>query len=74
MPNKTYIPKEEKTALGYKAGKERLCFFGEEAAGDSNHQTENPTAPKGIWKGQLALIWRSNKKAFLRIGLPAILC
>ncbi|XP_039605684.1 tigger transposable element-derived protein 1-like [Polypterus senegalus] len=76
MPYRTYIAREEKTALGHKAGKERLTLlFGGNAAGDFKlkpllvYQAENPRALKGIWKGQLPVVWRSNKKAWVTLQI-----
>ncbi|XP_054569450.1 tigger transposable element-derived protein 1-like [Eptesicus fuscus] len=71
MPTHKYIAKEEKTALGHKASKERLSLLlGANAAGDFKLKplvclTENPRAIKGIWKGLLPVIWKSNKKAWM---------
>uniref|UniRef100_A0A3P8SAK2 HTH CENPB-type domain-containing protein n=1 Tax=Amphiprion percula TaxID=161767 RepID=A0A3P8SAK2_AMPPE len=76
MPARTYIAKEEETASGYKASKERLTLLlGANAAGDFKlkpllvYLTENPRALKGIWKGQLPIIWRSNKKAWVTLEI-----
>ena len=74
MPNRTYIAKEEKTAPGHKAGKERLTLLlGGNAAGDYKlkpmlvYQAENPRAFKGVWKATLPVHWKSNKKAWVTI-------
>ncbi|KAK1327439.1 hypothetical protein QTO34_014153 [Cnephaeus nilssonii] len=70
MPTRTYIGKEEKTASGHKASKERLSLLlGANAAGDFKLKAlvclaENPMAIKCIWKGLLPVIWKSNKKAW----------
>ena len=76
MPNRTYIAKEEKSAPGHKAGKERLTLLlGGNAAGDCKlkpmlvYQAANPRALKGVWKGQLPVIWKSNKKAWVTLVL-----
>jgi len=76
MPSRTYIAKEEKTAPGHKAGKERLTLLlGGNAAGDCKlkpmlvYQAENPRAFKGIWKSQLPVIWKANKKAWVTLKL-----
>ncbi|XP_066952519.1 tigger transposable element-derived protein 1-like [Macrobrachium rosenbergii] len=68
MPTHTYIAKEV-MALGHKVSKERLTLLlGANAAGDFKlkptlvYLAENPRALKGNWKGQLSLIWKSNKK------------
>ena len=76
MPSRTYIAKEEKSAPGHKAGKERLTLLlGGNAAGDCKlkpllvYQSENPRALRGVWKGQLPVIWKSNKKAWVTLVL-----
>uniref|UniRef100_A0A3Q1EIV1 HTH CENPB-type domain-containing protein n=1 Tax=Acanthochromis polyacanthus TaxID=80966 RepID=A0A3Q1EIV1_9TELE len=76
MPACTYIAKEEEAAAGHKANKERLTLLlGANAAGDFKlkpllvHLTENPRALQGIWKGQLPVIWRSNKKAWVTLEI-----
>ena len=76
MPGRTYIAKEEKAAPGHKAAKERLTLLlGGNAAGDCKlkpmlvYQAENPRAFKGIWKGSLPVIWKSNKKAWVTLVL-----
>lgn len=76
MPNRTYIAKEEKSAPGHKASKERLTLLlGGNAAGDFKlkpllvYQAENPRALKGIWKSQLPVIWKSNKKAWVTLAV-----
>ncbi|KAL7854460.1 hypothetical protein SRHO_G00166500 [Serrasalmus rhombeus] len=76
MPNRTYIAKEEKSAPGHKASKERLTLLlGGNAAGDYKlkplllYQAENPRALKGIWKGQLPVIWNANKKAWVTLAV-----
>ncbi|KAM4045427.1 tigger transposable element-derived protein 1-like [Anomaloglossus baeobatrachus] len=79
LPNRTYIAKEEKSAPGHKVGKERLTLLlGGNAAGDYKlkpmlvYQAENPRALKGISKGQLPVIWKSNRKAWSGIVPPKI--
>ncbi|XP_064118793.1 tigger transposable element-derived protein 1-like [Macrobrachium nipponense] len=74
MPNRTYLSKEEKSAPGHKAGKERLTLlFGANASGDLKlkpllvYLAENPRAFKGIFKSQLPVIWKSNKKAWVTL-------
>ncbi|XP_070256816.1 tigger transposable element-derived protein 1-like [Myotis yumanensis] len=75
MPTRTHIAKEEKTASGHQASKERLTLLlGANAAGDFKLKplvclAENPRAPNGIWKGQLPVIWKSNKKAWVTLGV-----
>ncbi|XP_036182980.1 tigger transposable element-derived protein 1-like [Myotis myotis] len=71
----TQIAKEEKTASGHQASKERLTLLlGANAAGDFKLKplvclAENPRAPKCIWKGQLPVIWKSNKKAWVTLSV-----
>ncbi|XP_064099530.1 tigger transposable element-derived protein 1-like [Macrobrachium nipponense] len=74
MPNCTYLSKEEKSAPGHKAGKERLTLlFGANASSDLKlkpllvYLAENPRAFKGIFKSQLPVIWKSNKKAWVTL-------
>ncbi|XP_069611020.1 tigger transposable element-derived protein 1-like [Ranitomeya imitator] len=76
LPNRTYIAKEEKSAPGHKVGKERLTLLlGGNAAGDYKlkpmlvYQAENPRALKGISKGQLPVIWKSNRKAWVTLAV-----
>ncbi|XP_068235714.1 tigger transposable element-derived protein 1-like [Palaemon carinicauda] len=75
MPNRTYITKEEKSAPGHKASKERLTLLlGGNAASDFKlkpllvYQAENPRALKGIWKSQLPVIWKTNKKSWVTLA------
>ncbi|XP_045104158.1 tigger transposable element-derived protein 1-like [Portunus trituberculatus] len=75
MPDRTYIAKE-KSAPGHKASKDRitLLFWGN-AAGDFKlkpflvYQAENPRALKGIWKSQLPVILKANKKAWVTLAV-----
>ena len=74
MPNRTYIAKEEKSAPGQKVSKERLTLLlGGNTADDFKlkpllvYQAENPRALKGICKGQLPVIWKANKKAWVTL-------
>lgn len=72
MPNRTYISREECTAPGFKAAKDRvtLLLCGN-AAGDFKckpmlvYRAENPRALKGKTRSQLPVFWRSNKKAWV---------
>ncbi|XP_064108053.1 tigger transposable element-derived protein 1-like [Macrobrachium nipponense] len=72
MPNHTYLSKEEKSVPGHKDGKGRLTLlFGANASGDLKlkpllvYLAENPRPFKGIFKSQLPVIWKSNKKAWV---------
>ncbi|XP_066970071.1 tigger transposable element-derived protein 1-like [Macrobrachium rosenbergii] len=76
MPGRTYISKEEKTAPGYKVSKERLTLLlGSNASGDFKlkpllvYLAENPRALQGIFKPQLPVIWKGNKKAWVTVGI-----
>ena len=75
MPSRTYIAQEEKTAPGFKAAKDRLTLLlGGNAAGEKLkpmlvYAAENPRALKGVVKGQLPVLWRSNKKAWVTSSL-----
>ncbi|XP_038669700.1 tigger transposable element-derived protein 1-like [Scyliorhinus canicula] len=71
MPKRTYISREEKTAPGFKAAKDRLTvLLGGNAAGDFKfkplvvHHSETPRALRGYSK-EHRVIWRSNKKAWM---------
>ncbi|XP_066975445.1 tigger transposable element-derived protein 1-like [Macrobrachium rosenbergii] len=73
-PMKATVINEERSAPGHKAGKERLTLlFGANASGDLNlkpllvYLAENPRAFKGIFKSQLPVIWKSNKKAWVTL-------
>ncbi|XP_064092997.1 tigger transposable element-derived protein 1-like isoform X2 [Macrobrachium nipponense] len=74
MPSRTYISKEQKSASGHKASKERLTLLlGSNASGDFKlkpllvYLVEDPRALKGIFKTQLPVIWNSNKKAWVTL-------
>ncbi|KAK1327395.1 hypothetical protein QTO34_014186 [Cnephaeus nilssonii] len=75
MPTRKYIGKEEKTASGHKASKERLTLLlWANAADDFKLKplvclARNPRAIKGIWKGLLPVIWKSNKKAWVTLSV-----
>ncbi|XP_029980169.1 tigger transposable element-derived protein 1-like [Sphaeramia orbicularis] len=76
LPNRTYISREEKTAPGYKVGKERLTLLlGGNTAGDFKLKpllvclAENPRALKGIWKSIRPVIWKSNRKAWVTLAI-----
>ncbi|XP_045132195.1 tigger transposable element-derived protein 1-like [Portunus trituberculatus] len=75
MPDRTYITKEEKSAPGHKASKDRVTLLLGSAAGDFKlklllvYQAENPRALKGIWKSQLPVIWKANKKAWVTLAV-----
>ncbi|XP_042228331.1 tigger transposable element-derived protein 1-like [Homarus americanus] len=76
MPARTFISKEEKSAPGFKASKDRLTLLlGGNAAGDMKlkpllvYHSENPRAFKGYAKPKLPMTWRSNKKAWMTMSL-----
>ncbi|XP_066963262.1 tigger transposable element-derived protein 1-like [Macrobrachium rosenbergii] len=75
MPSRTYISKE-KTPPGHKVGKERLTLLlGINASGDFKlkpllvYLAENPRACKGIFKPQIPVIWKANKKAWVTVAI-----
>ncbi|XP_068246873.1 tigger transposable element-derived protein 1-like [Palaemon carinicauda] len=70
-----YVAKE-KSAPSHEGSKERLTLLlGGNAAGDFKlkpllvYQAENPRPLKGIWKGQLPVIWMANKKAWVSLAV-----
>ncbi|XP_027716076.1 tigger transposable element-derived protein 1-like [Vombatus ursinus] len=72
MPRRTYIPKAEKHAQGYKASKDRLTvMFGANASGDLKlkpvvvYRSDNPRALKGIVKASLGVHYRYSKKGWM---------
>jgi len=72
MPNRTFISKEEKTAPGFKAAKDRLTVvLCGNARGDFKckpllvYHSHTPRALKGIRLQNLPVHWRSNKKAWV---------
>lgn len=72
MPDRTYISREEKTASGFKATKDRLTLLlGSNAAGNCRikpllvYHSENPRALKRVNKSSLPVIWKSNRKAWV---------
>lgn len=72
MPQRTYISKEEKTAPGTKAAKDRLTLLlCANADGDCKmkplliYHSANPRALKGLSKNMLPVHWGSNKKAWV---------
>lgn len=76
MPSRTFISKQEKSASGFKAAKDRITIlFGGNAAGDNKlkpmliYHAENPRAFKGCNKSELGVIWRSNKKGWMTANL-----
>ncbi|XP_068205598.1 tigger transposable element-derived protein 1-like [Palaemon carinicauda] len=76
MPNQKYIAKEEKSVPGHKASKERLTLLlAGNVAGNFKlkllqvYQAENPRALKVIWKSQLPVIWKANKKAWVTLAV-----
>ncbi|XP_053571656.1 tigger transposable element-derived protein 1-like [Bombina bombina] len=76
MPERTYISKEEKSAPGHKATKDRLTLLlGGNASGDLKlkpllvHHSLNPRALRNITKAFLPVIWRANSKAWVTLTL-----
>lgn len=72
MSNKTFISRDEKSAPGFKAAKDRITvLLAGNAEGDLKlkplvvYHSENPRALKGFVKEQLRVIWRSNSKGWL---------
>ena len=72
MPKRSYISKEEKSASGFKAAKDRITLLlGGNASGDLKlkplavYHAETPRAMKGYSKPHLSVIWRSNKKGWI---------
>lgn len=76
LPTRTCIAKEEKSAPGHTASNERLTLLlGGNAAGDYKlkpllvYQAENPRALEGIWKSQLPVVWKANRKAWVTLSV-----
>ena len=76
MTSKTYIDKEEKSAKGFKASKDRLTLLlGGNAEGDLKlkplliYHSETPRALKGLLKQYLPVVWKSNPKAWLTTSI-----
>ncbi|XP_042234804.1 tigger transposable element-derived protein 1-like [Homarus americanus] len=72
MPSRTYISKEEKTTPGFKVAKDCLTLLiGGNAEGDLKlkpllvYRSETPHVLRGVVRGQLPVVWRSNRKAWL---------
>ncbi|XP_053145989.1 tigger transposable element-derived protein 1-like [Hemicordylus capensis] len=72
MPSRSFISKEERTALGFKAAKDRLTLLVcGNAAGDCVvkpmllYRAQNPRALKGKNKSQLPVFWRANRRAWV---------
>lgn len=72
MPNKTYISKNEKSASGFKAAKDRVTLLlCSNASGNCLikplmlYRSLNPRALKNKNKDNLPVFWRSNKKAWV---------
>uniref|UniRef100_K7F5Z8 HTH CENPB-type domain-containing protein n=1 Tax=Pelodiscus sinensis TaxID=13735 RepID=K7F5Z8_PELSI len=76
MPERTYISKEEKSAPGHKASKDRLTLLlGGNASGDLKlkpllvHRSLNPRALRNVTKASLPVIWRANSKAWITLAI-----
>jgi DDE superfamily endonuclease len=72
MPSKTFISKEEQSAPGFKAAKDRLTLLlGGNSTGDFRmkplliYHSENPRSMKGISKQSMPVIWMANRKAWM---------
>ena len=72
MPTRSYITKEEQSASGFKAHKDRLTLLlCSNAYGDAKlkpllvYRSLNPRCFKKIDKESLSVHWRSNKKAWI---------
>lgn len=73
---RTYLFKEEKSAPGFKAAKDRLTLLlGGNAEGDVKlkpmlvYTAENPRALKNTHKSTLPVVWRANKSAWVTTSL-----
>ena len=72
LPSRTYISREEKSAPGFKASKDRLNLL---LGGDASvtlklkpllvYHSETPRVMKSILKSCLPVIWTSNRKAWV---------
>nr|XP_014424896.1 tigger transposable element-derived protein 1-like [Pelodiscus sinensis] len=76
MPERTYISKEEKSAPGHKASKDRLTLLlGGNASGDLKlkpllvHRSLNLRALRNVTKASLPVIWRANSKAWITLAM-----
>ncbi|XP_046382271.1 tigger transposable element-derived protein 1-like [Ischnura elegans] len=76
MPHCTFISKEEKSAPGFKAAKDRLTLLlGGNAMGDCKltplliYHSEKPRALKHVDKSSLPVIWNPNPKAWVTSAL-----
>jgi DDE superfamily endonuclease len=73
MPSRTYLAEKERSQPGYKVSKDRLrLLLGGNASGDFKlkpllvYRTENPRDLRGCSNSSLTVIWRSNKKAWMK--------
>ena len=76
MPERTYITKEEKSAPGFKAYKDRFTLLlGANLTGDCKlkpvlvYHAENPRALKGYDKATLPVYWYSNATGWMTGGI-----
>ena len=74
LPSRTYISKEEASAPGHKAAKNRITLLlGGNASGDYKlkpllvNQFENPRPLKGIAKSSLPVHWAANTRAWVTL-------
>lgn len=72
MPSRTYVAKQQKTASGFKAAKDRVTLlFCSNAAGDRIlkplliNRALKPRSMKGINMNRLPVHWMANKKAWV---------
>ncbi|XP_039736316.1 tigger transposable element-derived protein 1-like [Pteropus medius] len=76
LPNRMFLPTEDKSAPGFKAARDLLTLLlSGNAAGDFKlkpllvNPSENPCALKGFSKPSLPVLWRSHKKAWVTTSL-----
>ncbi|GFT85633.1 tigger transposable element-derived protein 1 [Trichonephila clavipes] len=76
MPNRTFLFRDEKRSLGFKAAKDRLTLLrSSNASGDFKLKTllvyhsKNPRTMKGISKSTSSVIWESNKKSWITMNI-----
>nr|XP_022902916.1 tigger transposable element-derived protein 1-like [Onthophagus taurus] len=72
LPSRTFISREERSAPGFKAAKDRLTvLLGSNVSGSLKfkpmvvYHSQNPRAFKGLDKSSLPVFWRWNKKGWV---------